>query len=175
MIKNSLTMVLVLLVLLACSNTNEPTRTQEDENKEIVLTFFNAMWNMEDLDALDQLLDPTYIDYAPSTNFKGKAYTPESMREGRKMFAQMMPDLRFEIDEVIAEGNDVVLFATSKFTHTNPTFTRLGMAAPTNKEIAYKTVFKYTVGNGKIVKGFDMHDMYNRSIQMGMIEPPSAN
>ncbi|WP_424961516.1 ester cyclase [Ekhidna sp.] len=165
------TPILLLLIFSACTPSVESdTKSQEDKNKAIVLTFFESMWNMENLDTLDHLIVPEYIDYAPSTNFQGKNYTPETMRIGRQRFAQMMPDLRYEIDAVIAEGNDVVLFTTGTFTHTNPTFTRLGLAQPTNRKVAYKTVFRYTVENGKIVRGFDLHDMYNRCIQMGVID-----
>ncbi|MEQ8626900.1 ester cyclase [Ekhidna sp.] len=168
--------ILLSLIFSACSpSSGTSTKSKEEINKEIVLTFFNSMWNMQNLDTLDHLIVPEYIDYAPSTNFQGKNYTPETMRVGRQRFAQMMPDLRYEIDAVIAEGNDVVLFTTGKFTHSNPTFTRLGLAQPTNKEVTYKTVFRYTVENGKIVRGFDLHDMYNRCIQMGVIDTAGGN
>lgn len=175
MLRSLTTIILFTLIFLACSTTSEPARSQEDINKEIVLTFFNAMWNMENLDTLEHLIEPGYIDYAPSTNFKGKPYNAETLRNGRQRFAQMMPDLRYEIEEVVAEGDEVVLFTTGRFTHTNPTFTRLGMATPTNQEVAYKTVFKYTVENGRIVQGFDMHDMYNRCIQMGVLDTTRSN
>lgn len=170
-------LALAIIALLTSCNPEPKNQSKaisaEEVNKEIVLTFINSMWNMQNLDTLDALVVPTYVDYAPSTNFEGKNYTPETLRIGRQRLAQMMPDLRFEIEEVVAEGGNVVVFATGTFTHTNPTFTRLGMAEPTHKKISYKIVFKYTVENGKIVKGFDMHDMYNRCIQMGLIDRKS--
>ena len=170
------TSILLSLIFSACSPSAETSsKSKEEINKEIVLTFFHSMWNMQNLDTLNHLLVPGYIDYAPSTNFKGKNYTAETMRIGRQRFAQMMPDLRYEIDAVIAEGNDVVLFTTGRFTHSNPTFTRLGLAQPTNNEVTYKTVFRYTVENGKIIRGFDLHDMYNRCIQMGVIDTARGN
>lgn len=82
----------------------------------------------------------------------------------------MMPDLNYEIEEVVTEGNQTFLTADATFTHTDSTFTRFGMAPPTGKRISYKIVMMYKVEDGKIISGFDLYDMYNRAKEMGMIQ-----
>jgi predicted ester cyclase len=159
-------LVSMLLPFLGCQTKSEP---EVSKNRQLVIEFVNSYMNMEDLDASVELLSPDFINYVPSDNYQGVKNSPEDMKNGRLRVEEVMPDLHFEIEEIISEDNQTVVIANGTFTHNDTTFTQLGMAPPTGKKISYKIVFMFEVKDGKIVQGFVLYDMFNRSKQMGMI------
>jgi predicted ester cyclase len=79
-------------------------------------------------------------------------------------------DLKFSIDDIIAEGNKLVLRYTMQFTH-NKTFRGI---PSTGKLITIKGVEIFTMAQGKIVEAWDYPDTLGAMTQLGAI-PSSAS
>src|SRR5438876_12417081 len=85
-----------------------------EENKALVRRFIEEVHNKGNVDAIDEIYAPDYVNHNPVP-----PYTPD--REGYKRFIAetraAFPDYRFSIDDLIAEGDKVVNRWTSRSTH----------------------------------------------------------
>jgi steroid delta-isomerase-like uncharacterized protein len=75
------------------------------------------------------------------------------------------PDLKFSIDDMVAEGNKVALRYTMQFTHDK---TLRGIPA-TGKLIVVKGVQIFSIAAGKIVESWDFPDSLGAMTQLGAI------
>jgi predicted ester cyclase len=69
-----------------------------EDNKAAVLRFYEEVINGTDLDVIDELLTPDGVDHT---------FGSQSAEEAKQFFGmlyQAFPDLRVEVNDVIAEG-----------------------------------------------------------------------
>ena len=86
-----------------------------DTNKALILASFDEGWNARHLAIFDQLLHPDLVDHSVPS---GLPTTQEGAKELAKRFWSAFPDLRFTIEDQIAEGDKVVTRWTAGGTHT---------------------------------------------------------
>ena len=82
-----------------------------EDNKAVVLRFYEEVINGTDLDAIDELLTPDGVDHT---------FGSQSAEEAKQFFGmlyQAFPDLRVEVNDVIAEGDLVAARVTYSGTH----------------------------------------------------------
>lgn len=162
----------ILLALCACGCSSAQAETAK-ESEDMVLRLVNGYWNDQDISVVDELVAENFVNYAPSNRFQGHHYTADELKAGRERFRQLMPDLNYEIEDVIAENGKVMVRATGRFRHTTRVPTRyFGEAAPSDNEVTYAIIFIYYVENGKIVKGWDLYDAMDRFNQLGVLPDP---
>lgn len=104
-----------------------------DQNKEVVRRFINEVLSGGHLDRIDQLLAPNYVNRAFGVDlsaFKG-------MLAG---LAAALPERRFDIEELIAEGDAVVARYTSE------------MRDQGGQTISVRGLTYYRLADGKIVE-----------------------
>ncbi|GHO45569.1 ester cyclase [Ktedonospora formicarum] len=81
-------------------------------NKDVITRFMAEVWNRNNLDVLDELLDPEYFDYT---------YEPRN-REGLENALAFMnaayPGHETSIEEVVEEGDMVAVCQTLRGTHS---------------------------------------------------------
>lgn len=79
---------------------------------ELICRFITEVWNRNNTEALDELLDPAYYDFT---------YEPRN-REGLERALLLMrtafPDQQWSIEEIAAEGDTVGVCLTLRGTHT---------------------------------------------------------
>ena len=90
----------------------------------------------------------------------------ESFREQWKKWQAAFPDLHFDVQEVIVEGNRVVSRWHLTGTHTGAEF--LGQAATGNK-VSVDGVSIDTIKDGIVLDGFDAWDSLGFRQQLGII------
>jgi steroid delta-isomerase-like uncharacterized protein len=78
------------------------------------------------------------------------------------------PDLKFTIDDTIAERNEVVLHWTARGTHKAPF---LGMA-PTNRKATISGTSIYRISGGKIVEQWADWNLLSLMEQLGIASAP---
>lgn len=89
-----------------------------EDNKEIVRRWQEA-YNTGDLDELDKLLAPNWASNAWP---EGVPQTVESAKAGGRGMLAMLPDYHCRIDELVAEGDRVVMRWTASATHGTEVF-----------------------------------------------------
>ncbi|KPV57331.1 hypothetical protein QJ48_22770 [Paenibacillus sp. A3] len=122
-------------------------KTLEQRNTETVTAFIEAFWNESDLECTDRFLSDDYQELAYQS------------KEGLKQFAgkilEAFPDKRYTVEEMIAQGEKVLVRMTVKGTHTGMFFG----TAPTGNSIDVTLYRQYRVVDGKIAEHRGWIDM----------------
>jgi steroid delta-isomerase-like uncharacterized protein len=137
-----------------------------DVNKQVVQRFVEECWNQGNLNAVSEYLadqvrfhDPVFPNLGP-----GIQNVKNHIEQCRKAF----PDFRFNIEDTIAERNEVVLHWKAHGTHKGPF---LGMQ-PTNQKFNVDGTSIYRLENSKIVEEYANWNLATMMQQLGIIEIP---
>ncbi len=91
--------------------------TTEAANKAQFRRAYEELLNQGILAVADELIAPDFLNHeAPPGRNRG----PESMRQLTTMLRTAFPDLRFTIEELVAEGDTVAGRLTMSGTHQGP-------------------------------------------------------
>lgn len=115
-----------------------------EENKAIVRCLFDAA-NTGNLAVLDNIMATDYVD---NDALPGQ---PQGLKGYKQIFAYILnafPDCKLTIDDMIAEGDKVVVRSTMRGTHKGE---YLGIA-PTGKEITATAINIYRIVDGKLLE-----------------------
>jgi predicted ester cyclase len=124
-----------------------------EANKKIVLRYFLESHNEPyNLDVIDELWS---------------AEGAEGIKSWQQMEREAFPDKHFTIDDVVAEGDKVVLRWTISATHLGEFWTPVGPAQPTGKRITLTSMVVYRLEDGKIVEQNGVHDWLDLLTQFG--------
>jgi len=117
-------------------------------------------YNEQNLDELDKLLTPDYVDHLLQLR------SLESFKQFYTQFYKGFPDTHSTIEDIIAEGDKVWTRSTVTGTHRG----EYRGVPPTGKEIAIRCVDIYRIVNGKIVESWGVYDFLDFYKQLGAIE-----
>ena len=139
----------------------------QDANKALVRRFVEEAWNQGRLEAFDELVsrncrphDPVFPSLQPGA---------ESLKRHITMCRNAFPDLTFRIDDVIAEGKEVVIHWTAQGTHRGQF---LGMG-PTNRAATATGTSIYRIENGKIAEVWVDWNLLTLLDQLGLAAAPA--
>src|SRR5215207_2043043 len=136
-----------------------------EENKAIMRRFWEA-WEEGDIDRLDELLAPEYVNRALATPDLPPG--PEGVKAVVSMFRSGMPDLKVVIEDMFAEGDKVATRYALEGTHMGELFG----AAPTGKRLSVKSITVERVSDGKIVEHWRNTDEVGMMRQLGLFAAP---
>ena len=132
-----------------------------ENNRKAAYDFFDQIWNQRDESAIDR-----FIALDAEGNDPKFGVGRESFREQWKKWQAAFPDLNFDVQEVIVEGNRVVSRWHLTGTHTGAEF--LGQAATGNK-VSVDGVSIDTIKDGIVLDGFDAWDSLGFRQQLGIL------
>jgi steroid delta-isomerase-like uncharacterized protein len=136
------------------------------ENKALVVRWFEEVWNKGREDAIAEMLAEDGVAHGlGDETMRG----PTEFRVFHAKFREAMPDLRIEMDEVIAEGDKVAYRFTASGTHRGDS---LGFAA-TNRGARFIGMGIVVVRDGKIVEAWNVLDQLGMLSQLGAIAMPT--
>jgi steroid delta-isomerase-like uncharacterized protein len=75
------------------------------ENEAVVRRFIEELWNDGDLAVADELLSPAHVHHIGERRLEG----PEGVKDAVTNFRRAFPDLHFAIEEVVSDGDRVVV------------------------------------------------------------------
>ena len=130
------------------------------KNKEIVHAFINAVFVKHDLSVLDQYMRDDYIQHNPDVP-QGK----EGFRQFFEATFKAMPDFRYSIHQIIAEGDRVVVYSTSSGTHKGGEW--LGVS-PTGNRLSFDVFDMFRLQDGRLAEHWDVADTYTLFNQLGL-------
>ncbi len=99
------------------------------ENAEVVLRWWEELWNRGELPVADELHTPDFRDHDPASPWVKPG--PEGMKEKVGAYPRAFPDLRFTMEKVLSADDHVVTHWRCNGTHRGEV---LGLA-PTGKTI----------------------------------------
>jgi serine phosphatase RsbU (regulator of sigma subunit) len=139
----------------------------EENNKALVRRFVEEVLNGGNLDAIDELMAPDYLDHGTPT---GKYAGREGHKRSIAKQLAASSDLRFHIKEQIAEGDKVVSWVIGSGTHDRERFMGL---APTGTRVTIENIIISRVVEGKIVEDWGVRDashVWQQRLQRERIE-----
>ena len=139
-----------------------------EENKAQFRRAYEEVLNRGDLSVVDELIAPDFLNHeAPPGRDRG----PESMRELATMLRTAFPDLRFTIEELVAEGDIVAGRLTMSGTHDGPL---MGMP-PTRRAVRQDHMHFVRYRDGKAVEHWGVRDDLGMMQQMGVMPAPEQS
>jgi steroid delta-isomerase-like uncharacterized protein len=132
-----------------------------DENKQVVLRFYEELWNRGNLDAADELVAPDYVrhDLRPGDAPPG----PAGQKAVAEKFWAAFPDVSLEVEALVAEGDLVVARWTMFGTHTGA----WGDSAPTGRSVRFSGVNFFRIADHKIAEIWNVRDDLGLREQLG--------
>ena len=134
-----------------------------EENKELVRRIYDELWNERKLEVAEELIAQDAVNY--DTGLLPQPFGPEEMKGTVRMVTAGFPDNRHEVEEMIAEGDKVVVRCTLTGTHEGEF---MGIA-PTGRSIEVSEIHVYRLEDGKAVEHRVGRDDLGAMRQLGVI------
>ena len=132
-----------------------------EENKRLIRHFFDGV-NARDMAAFE-IFSPDAIHYNP---FPGTPPGREGNKQGMLLLIAAFPDWHTTIEDLIAEGDKVVVRMTQRGTHQGTFF---GLAA-TGKQVSVTGIAIFRLRHGQIVEEWLITDQLGARQQLGARE-----
>jgi steroid delta-isomerase-like uncharacterized protein len=132
-------------------------------NKNAVRRLFDEVWNKGSMPVADELFAPTYTHHDSATPDDGRG--PESEKKRATLYRTAFPDLRFTVDDIIAEGETATARWSCRGTHKGD----LNGIAPTGKQITISGVSMVRFASGEMVEGWVHWDALSLMQQLGVV------
>ena len=90
-----------------------------EENKAVVRREMEELFNHTgNLDVADEIIDPNYVSYEPTS---GEVRGIEGAKQFAATYREAFPDLQNTIEDMVAEGDKVVVRFRARGTHQGET------------------------------------------------------
>ena len=132
-----------------------------EQNEAVVRRYIEEVWNRHNLDAIDELASPEYLNHAAGT----EKYRRGGARHSVSWLLSVFPDHRFDVEDAVADGEKVAVRGTCSGTHVGEL---LGIP-PTGKRFAAQQVHWFRVADGKLAEHWAVRDDLGMMRQLGVI------
>lgn len=162
----SLAALVFLLAMPALAQEPAPSPGNGmDANKALVRRYIEGVLSDGKLELLDELVSPEFVDRTPGAPPQTRG--PEVIRESQKRAHDLFQDIRYTLDDLIAEGDRVVARYTVRATRKPPEGSDQGKPI----EVTGITIFK--IADGKILETWIVNDQIELFRQLGFtLTPP---
>lgn len=131
-----------------------------DENKALARSWNEEIWSKGNLSVLDEFLAPNFVfNYAPP----GMVPNKEAYKLAVNMYHSACPDMYYEIEDIIGEGDKVAVRWVGRGTQNGEI---MGIA-PTGKSVTVTGISILQIVEGKIVKEWTEMDTMGVLQQLG--------
>jgi steroid delta-isomerase-like uncharacterized protein len=134
-----------------------------DANKTLVRRLFDEVWNKGHQQVADELFAQNYNHHDSSSPDLGRG--PESEKKRVTLYRNAFPDIRFTVEDLIAEGESVTARWSCHGTHKG----ELNGIAPTGKQINISGISVARFTNGKMIEGYVNWDALGMMQQLGVV------
>jgi steroid delta-isomerase-like uncharacterized protein len=136
-----------------------------ETNKAVARRLFEEVFNKKNLALAGELLAPGAVSH---TAPPGTADGPEGLRQVATMLSSAFPDHHHTIEDMIAEGDKVVVSATFSGTHQGAF---MGIP-PTGKHFSQREIHILRITDGKLAEHWAVTDGLAMLRQLGMLPAP---
>lgn len=123
--------------------------------------------NKGNLAAFDELIAPDFVEHELAPGF------PQGREGTRQLFSMLhnaFPDIRAEINNVVAQDDKVVFHMTWRGTHTGPF---MGIP-PTGRPFELEVFDMARVSDGKVAEHWGLMDQLSLMQQLGVMPAPES-
>lgn len=137
-----------------------------EELKEMGRRYIEAI-NNDDFELLSEIVA---VDFKDQAQIEGMASGLEGAKQAHMMLRGAFPDVHFTLDDLIVEGDQLVMRATGSGTHKGDFF---GIP-PTGASVKWTGSRILRAENGKFVEGVNEFDQVGILQQLGVVPPFTA-
>jgi steroid delta-isomerase-like uncharacterized protein len=136
------------------------------DDPKAVIRRWVEMWNAQDLDAAEELLAPEFVRHDANLP---DVVGPQAERQYIADNLTAFPDLHFEIEQLIAEGDLVAASYLVQGTHRGEF---LGIPG-TGRPVTIQAVESYRLAGGKLAEQWVVMDALGLLQQLGAVPGPA--
>lgn len=143
-----------------------------EENKALVRRVYEVGMNNHDWALIDAAFDDSYSVYYPGA---APIHGWQTARRALAGFLEAFPDMNFEVDQQLAEGDRVVTRWTGRGTHAGEYrgFPEEGLVVPpTHRPVTFGATDIYRIANGKIMEEWNTLETLVILQQIGVVSLP---
>jgi len=140
-----------------------------ETNKTVSRRFFEEVFGKGKLNVLDEIIATDHVNSGPGA-LPQLPTGPDGAKQLVTVYRNAFPDIRFTIDEQIAEGDKVVTRWSADGTHKGEL---VGIPA-TGKTSTVTGITVDRFVNGKIAESWAIFDQFGMMQQLGVIPTPEA-
>lgn len=137
------------------------------ETEQFARSYVAEVFNAGTLDRADDYLAAEFVDHAP---FPGRAPTLQGFKDGLAELRTAIPDLRVEVEDVVAAGDRAVIRSVWNGVHQG---TYQGALA-TQRQVRVGSIEVLRLKDGKIVESWRQLDSGELAKQLGLFESAAA-
>ena len=131
------------------------------ENKALVQRWFDEVWTKGSVASIDTLMAPSCMVHGLGEDMPG----PENFKVFHAAYRDAFPDVRIELDSMVAEGDIVAARWSGTGTHRG---NGLGFAA-TGRQVQFSGMTFARIQDGKLVEGWNVFDQLGMLQQIGIV------
>ncbi|MBL0270183.1 MAG: ester cyclase [Chitinophagaceae bacterium] len=135
-----------------------------EKNKQIVRQFYEDGWNNRNFEIVRQTHAENWSHH-DNSNPNDIGGGPEGNINRMKELVQSFPDLKFTIEEMVAEDDKVVI----RFAASGTQKGQFGPLPPTDKQVKMLGYITHRIENGQIIEDWVVRDTYGLMMQLGVI------
>jgi steroid delta-isomerase-like uncharacterized protein len=139
-----------------------------EDYRSAVRDAFEEVWNQGKVAVLDGLCAPTYLYHDP---FRPDVRTLEDLKRYVTEVRSYFPDFHLTIEDLIGEGEQVVVRYTWRGTHTGDFVKPMPLPA-TGKQVTVTGIYMSRAVDGKAVEAWNVADNFGLLQQLGLLPVP---
>ena len=138
-----------------------------DPAKHIIQRFVEELWNSRRLEVADEIFSEDCVTHQLRSGVSAQPALrgPQAMKDHVSDWLMSFPDLRFNIEQMIAERDRVVSHLVMEGTHQG---TWMGIS-PTGKRLHIRMITIHRIANSKIAEDWVLVESLGFFQQLGML------
>ncbi|MDT7602773.1 MAG: hypothetical protein QOF61_770 [Acidobacteriota bacterium] len=138
-----------------------------EENKAVVARFYEELWNGRRFEVAGEIFDEACVTHQMCSGapLDAAPRPPAEIKRHIAAWLASFPDLRFEVEQMIAEGDLVMTRSVMRGTHAGKWMT----VAPTGREASIRMMIVHRLAGGKIVEDWVLVESLGFFQQLGLL------
>jgi steroid delta-isomerase-like uncharacterized protein len=136
-------------------------KSSTEQNKAVVTRFVEEVWENGNVGAIDTLFTEDSVLHDPTGDVRGR----EAFKTYNERYLAAFPDLQYDIEDMIAEGDRVVFRARMRGTHEGEF---MGFE-PTGQRFDAEGIIIARIEDGMIAERWASYDALGMMRQLGIL------
>jgi steroid delta-isomerase-like uncharacterized protein len=132
------------------------------ENKAIIRRLYEEVWNKRRVELVDELMSPSHAMH--DNHLPDSGVGPEAYKRNVARYVTGFPDLRFTVEDMVAENDKVAVGWTISGTHKG----EFRGISPTGRKVFVEGITINQIAGGKIMDSYVSWDALGLMQQLGV-------
>jgi steroid delta-isomerase-like uncharacterized protein len=133
-----------------------------EENRAVIRRAYEELWNKRNVDVVDEMVAEDFLNHAaPAGRQRGR----QGLKDVVRMFAVAFPDFRYEVEDVISEGDKIAVRDVFIGTHQGDF---MGVPA-TGNHVTMEAIHIYRFSAGRLAEHWVARDDLGMMRQLGAL------